>query len=136
MAKDTSKDKKPTGNPHLAAGSLRGLAQENAALETRLPGTGSAPNVVSEAAPPALRAAAPASTPDLGAPQKVLVRIAFRTRSTRARVLLGVEPARFRPDTETEGQIEPIKVTRLPEFPGKLVVIDGNAGSRDEHQRR
>ena len=75
MAKDTSKDKKPTGNLHLAAGLLRGLAQENAALETRLPEPAAAPNVVSEAAPAgAPAAAAPASTPDLGAPQKVLVK--------------------------------------------------------------
>jgi ParB family transcriptional regulator, chromosome partitioning protein len=26
---------------------------------------------------------------------------------------------------EQEGQLEPIKVTRLPEFPGKFVIIDG-----------
>lgn len=85
MAKDTSKDKKPTGNLHLAAGLLRGLAQENAALETRLPEPAAAPNVVGETAPATAPAAAsPAGTPDLGAPQKVLVMIAFRTRSIRA----------------------------------------------------
>lgn len=99
MAKDTSKDKKPTGNLHLAAGLLRGLAQENAALETRLP--------------------------DLGAPQKVLVKDCipnpfnprvFYSESSLHELALTLK---------REGQIEPIKVTRLPEFPGKLVVIDG-----------
>ena len=116
MAKDTSKDKKPTGNLHLAAGLLRGLAQENAALETRLPEPAAAPNVVSEAAPPALRPRPPASTPDLGAPQKVLVRIAFRTRSTRAC------STRSRACTaaltlKREGQIEPIRLHGSPSFP-------------------
>ncbi|NTX28522.1 ParB/RepB/Spo0J family partition protein [Burkholderia pyrrocinia] len=126
MAKDTSKDKKPTGNLHLAAGLLRGLAQENAALETRLPEPPAAPNVAAEAAsavPPA--AAAPAGTPDLGAPQKVLVKDCipnpfnprvFYSESSLHELALTLK---------REGQIEPIKVTRLPEFPGKLVVIDG-----------
>ncbi|MFP3561000.1 chromosome partitioning protein ParB, partial [Paraburkholderia sp. SIMBA_049] len=50
MAKETSKDKKPTGNLHLAAGLLRGLAQENAALETRLPEPPPASNPAAEAA--------------------------------------------------------------------------------------
>ncbi|AWV04616.1 chromosome partitioning protein ParB [Burkholderia sp. JP2-270] len=126
MAKDTSKDKKPTGNLHLAAGLLRGLAQENAALETRLPEPPAAPNVVDAtpaAVPPA--AAAPAGTPDLGAPQKVLVKDCipnpfnprvFYSESSLHELALTLK---------REGQIEPIKVTRLPEFPGKLVVIDG-----------
>ncbi|QVN23169.1 ParB/RepB/Spo0J family partition protein [Burkholderia pyrrocinia] len=126
MAKDTSKDKKPTGNLHLAAGLLRGLAQENAALETRLPEPPAAPNVAAEAAPavpPAV--AAPAGTPDLGAPQKVLVKDCipnpfnprvFYSESSLHELALTLK---------REGQIEPIKVTRLPEFPGKLVVIDG-----------
>ena len=126
MAKDTSKDKKPTGNLHLAAGLLRGLAQENAALETRLPEPPAAPNIVDAtpaAAPPA--AVAPAGTPDLGAPQKVLVKDCipnpfnprvFYSESSLHELALTLK---------REGQIEPIKVTRLPEFPGKLVVIDG-----------
>ncbi|OXI78915.1 chromosome partitioning protein ParB [Burkholderia sp. AU33423] len=126
MAKDTSKDKKPTGNLHLAAGLLRGLAQENAALETRLPEPAAAPNVVGETAPASAPASAtPASTPDLGAPQKVLVKDCipnpfnprvFYSESSLHELALTLK---------REGQIEPIKVTRLPEFPGKLVVIDG-----------
>ncbi|AOJ40249.1 chromosome partitioning protein ParB [Burkholderia lata] len=126
MAKDTSKDKKPTGNLHLAAGLLRGLAQENAALETRLPEPAAAPNIVGETAPASAPAAAtPASTPDLGAPQKVLVKDCipnpfnprvFYSESSLHELALTLK---------REGQIEPIKVTRLPEFPGKLVVIDG-----------
>ncbi|WP_175884687.1 ParB/RepB/Spo0J family partition protein [Burkholderia sp. BCC0044] len=126
MAKDTSKDKKPTGNLHLAAGLLRGLAQENAALETRLPEPAAAPAAVVEAAPAsAPAAAAPAGTPDLGAPQKVLVKDCipnpfnprvFYSESSLHELALTLK---------REGQIEPIKVTRLPEFPGKLVVIDG-----------
>ncbi|VWD59423.1 chromosome partitioning protein ParB [Burkholderia lata] len=126
MAKDTSKDKKPTGNLHLAAGLLRGLAQENAALETRLPEPVAAPNVVGEAAPTSAPAAAmPTGTSDLGAPQKVLVKDCipnpfnprvFYSESSLHELALTLK---------REGQIEPIKVTRLPEFPGKLVVIDG-----------
>ncbi|HGO6128728.1 TPA: ParB/RepB/Spo0J family partition protein [Burkholderia cepacia] len=124
MAKDTSKDKKPTGNLHLAAGLLRGLAQENAALETRLPEPAAAPNAIAESAP-ASAAAAPAGTADLGAPQKVLVKDCipnpfnprvFYSESSLHELALTLK---------REGQIEPIKVTRLPEFPGKLVVIDG-----------
>ncbi|KVF23497.1 ParB/RepB/Spo0J family partition protein [Burkholderia cepacia] len=126
MAKDTSKDKKPTGNLHLAAGLLRGLAQENAALETRLPEPAAAPNTIGESAPAsAPAAAAPAGTADLGAPQKVLVKDCipnpfnprvFYSESSLHELALTLK---------REGQIEPIKVTRLPEFPGKLVVIDG-----------
>ncbi|KWF77200.1 chromosome partitioning protein ParB [Burkholderia cepacia] len=126
MAKDTSKDKKPTGNLHLAAGLLRGLAQENAALETRLPEPAAAPNAIAESAPAsAPAAAAPAGTADLGAPQKVLVKDCipnpfnprvFYSESSLHELALTLK---------REGQIEPIKVTRLPEFPGKLVVIDG-----------
>ena len=126
MAKDTSKDKKPTGNLHLAAGLLRGLAQENAALETRLPEPAAAPSTIGESAPAsAPSAAAPAGTADLGAPQKVLVKDCipnpfnprvFYSESSLHELALTLK---------REGQIEPIKVTRLPEFPGKLVVIDG-----------
>ncbi|MCA7972682.1 MULTISPECIES: ParB/RepB/Spo0J family partition protein [unclassified Burkholderia] len=126
MAKDTSKDKKPTGNLHLAAGLLRGLAQENAALETRLPEPAAAPVAVAEAAPAGTPAATtPAGTTDLGAPQKVLVKDCipnpfnprvFYSESSLHELALTLK---------REGQIEPIKVTRLPEFPGKLVVIDG-----------
>ncbi|WP_175820755.1 ParB/RepB/Spo0J family partition protein [Burkholderia sp. BCC0419] len=126
MAKDTSKDKKPTGNLHLAAGLLRGLAQENAALETRLPEPAAAPAAVVEATPVnAPAAAAPSGIPDLGAPQKVLVKDCipnpfnprvFYSESSLHELALTLK---------REGQIEPIKVTRLPEFPGKLVVIDG-----------
>ncbi|WP_412025985.1 ParB/RepB/Spo0J family partition protein [Burkholderia cepacia] len=126
MAKDTSKEKKPTGNLHLAAGLLRGLAQENAALETRLPEPAATPNLAGEAAPVVATAtAAPAGTQDLGAPQKVLVKDCipnpfnprvFYSESSLHELALTLK---------REGQIEPIKVTRLPEFPGKLVVIDG-----------
>ncbi|RQS19171.1 ParB/RepB/Spo0J family partition protein [Burkholderia sp. Bp8992] len=126
MAKDTSKDKKPTGNLHLAAGLLRGLAQENAALETRLPEPAAVANVAVETAPAGAPAAVtPADTPDLGAPQKVLVKDCipnpfnprvFYSESSLHELALTLK---------REGQIEPIKVTRLPEFPGKLVVIDG-----------
>lgn len=126
MAKDTSKDKKPTGNLHLAAGLLRGLAQENAALETRLPEPAAAPAAVVEATPAGAPAATtPAGTADLGAPQKVLVKDCipnpfnprvFYSESSLHELALTLK---------REGQIEPIKVTRLPEFPGKLVVIDG-----------
>ncbi|RQR26515.1 MULTISPECIES: ParB/RepB/Spo0J family partition protein [unclassified Burkholderia] len=126
MAKDTSKDKKPTGNLHLAAGLLRGLAQENAALETRLPEPTPAPNPAAEAAAPvAPTAATPANPLDLGAPQKVAVKDCipnpfnprvFYSESSLHELALTLK---------REGQIEPIKVTRLPEFPGKLVVIDG-----------
>ncbi|MCA7994770.1 ParB/RepB/Spo0J family partition protein [Burkholderia cepacia] len=126
MAKDTSKDKKPTGNLHLAAGLLRGLAQENAALETRLPEPAAAPIAIAESAPASAPAAAtPAGTADLGAPQKVLVKDCipnpfnprvFYSESSLHELALTLK---------REGQIEPIKVTRLPEFPGKLVVIDG-----------
>ncbi|KAF1039829.1 MAG: Nucleoid occlusion protein [Burkholderia lata] len=126
MAKDTSKDKKPTGNLHLAAGLLRGLAQENAALETRLPEPAAAPNAAGETATASAPAeATPAGTPDLGAPQKVSVKDCipnpfnprvFYSESSLHELALTLK---------REGQIEPIKVTRLPEFPGKLVVIDG-----------
>ncbi|ACA95785.1 MULTISPECIES: ParB/RepB/Spo0J family partition protein [Burkholderia cepacia complex] len=126
MAKDTSKDKKPTGNLHLAAGLLRGLAQENAALETRLPEPAAAPAAVVDAVPASGPAAtAPPGTPELGAPQKVLVKDCipnpfnprvFYSESSLHELALTLK---------REGQIEPIKVTRLPEFPGKLVVIDG-----------
>ncbi|WP_063553133.1 ParB/RepB/Spo0J family partition protein [Burkholderia territorii] len=126
MAKDTSKEKKPTGNLHLAAGLLRGLAQENAALETRLPEPAPASNPAFEATPPAAPiAATPADALDLGAPQKVVVKDCipnpfnprvFYSESSLHELALTLK---------REGQIEPIKVTRLPEFPGKLVVIDG-----------
>ncbi|KVK74240.1 chromosome partitioning protein ParB [Burkholderia cepacia] len=126
MAKDTSKDKKPTGNLHLAAGLLRGLAQENAALETRLPEPAATPNSIGESVPAgAPTPATPAGTADLGAPQKVLVKDCipnpfnprvFYSESSLHELALTLK---------REGQIEPIKVTRLPEFPGKLVVIDG-----------
>ncbi|CAG9258692.1 MULTISPECIES: ParB/RepB/Spo0J family partition protein [Burkholderia] len=126
MAKDTSKDKKPTGNLHLAAGLLRGLAQENAALETRLPEPTPASNPPVEAATPVISTAVPASDAlDLGAPQKVAVKDCipnpfnprvFYSESSLHELALTLK---------REGQIEPIKVTRLPEFPGKLVVIDG-----------
>ena len=126
MAKDTSKEKKPTGNLHLAAGLLRGLAQENAALETRLPEPTPASNPAAEATPPvAPTAAASSDALDLGAPQKVAVKDCipnpfnprvFYSESSLHELALTLK---------REGQIEPIKVTRLPEFPGKLVVIDG-----------
>ena len=126
MAKDTSKDKKPTGNLHLAAGLLRGLAQENAALETRLPEPTPASNPAAEAATPAApTATTPADAHDLGAPQRVAVKDCipnpfnprvFYSESSLHELALTLK---------REGQIEPIKVTRLPEFPGKLVVIDG-----------
>lgn len=124
MAKDTSKEKKPTGNLHLAAGLLRGLAQENAALETRLPEPtpASNPEAITPVAP---TAAATSDALDLGAPQKVAVKDCipnpfnprvFYSESSLHELALTLK---------REGQIEPIKVTRLPEFPGKLVVIDG-----------
>ena len=126
MAKETSKDKKPTGNLHLAAGLLRGLAQENAALETRLPEPTPASNPAAEAATPAApTATTPADAHDLGAPQRVAVKDCipnpfnprvFYSESSLHELALTLK---------REGQIEPIKVTRLPEFPGKLVVIDG-----------
>ncbi|AOJ91268.1 MULTISPECIES: ParB/RepB/Spo0J family partition protein [unclassified Burkholderia] len=126
MAKDTSKDKKPTGNLHLAAGLLRGLAQENAALETRLPEPTPASNPPVEATTPVISTAVPPSDAlDLGAPQKVAVKDCipnpfnprvFYSESSLHELALTLK---------REGQIEPIKVTRLPEFPGKLVVIDG-----------
>ncbi|MDN7907786.1 ParB/RepB/Spo0J family partition protein [Burkholderia diffusa] len=126
MAKDTSKEKKPTGNLHLAAGLLRGLAQENAALETRLPEPTPASNPAAEAITPvAPTAAATSDALDLGAPQKVAVKDCipnpfnprvFYSESSLHELALTLK---------REGQIEPIKVTRLPEFPGKLVVIDG-----------
>lgn len=126
MAKDTSKEKKPTGNLHLAAGLLRGLAQENAALETRLPEPSAASNTAVEAAIAiAPTVTTPTDTPDLGAPQKVAVKDCipnpfnprvFYSESSLHELALTLK---------REGQIEPIKVTRLPEFPGKLVVIDG-----------
>ncbi|WP_175697472.1 ParB/RepB/Spo0J family partition protein [Burkholderia ambifaria] len=126
MAKETSKDKKPTGNLHLAAGLLRGLAQENAALETRLPEPTPVSNPTAEAATPtAPTAATPADAHDLGAPQRVAVKDCipnpfnprvFYSESSLHELALTLK---------REGQIEPIKVTRLPEFPGKLVVIDG-----------
>ncbi|CAG9232807.1 MULTISPECIES: ParB/RepB/Spo0J family partition protein [Burkholderia] len=126
MAKDTSKEKKPTGNLHLAAGLLRGLAQENAALETRLPEPSAASNTAVEAALAiAPTVTTPTDTPDLGAPQKVAVKDCipnpfnprvFYSESSLHELALTLK---------REGQIEPIKVTRLPEFPGKLVVIDG-----------
>ncbi|MGK8206385.1 ParB/RepB/Spo0J family partition protein [Burkholderia cenocepacia] len=126
MAKDTSKEKKPTGNLHLAAGLLRGLAQENAALETRLPEPLTAPPAAAEPSPAAAPAAAtPVDALDLGAPQKVAVKDCipnpfnprvFYSESSLHELALTLK---------REGQIEPIKVTRLPEFPGKLVVIDG-----------
>ena len=126
MAKETSKDKKPTGNLHLAAGLLRGLAQENAALETRLPEPPPASSPAAEAATPAApTAATPADAHDLGAPQRVAVKDCipnpfnprvFYSESSLHELALTLK---------REGQIEPIKVTRLPEFPGKLVVIDG-----------
>jgi len=126
MAKDTSKEKKPTGNLHLAAGLLRGLAQENAALETRLPEPTPASNPAAEATHPvAPTAAASSDALDLGAPQKVAVKDCipnpfnprvFYSESSLHELALTLK---------REGQIEPIKVTRLPEFPGKLVVIDG-----------
>ncbi|MDR8726787.1 ParB/RepB/Spo0J family partition protein [Burkholderia pseudomultivorans] len=126
MAKDTSKEKKPTGNLHLAAGLLRGLAQENAALETRLPEPLAATPAAAEPSPVAAPAAAtPVDALDLGAPQKVAVKDCipnpfnprvFYSESSLHELALTLK---------REGQIEPIKVTRLPEFPGKLVVIDG-----------
>ncbi|KVF72520.1 chromosome partitioning protein ParB [Burkholderia sp. FL-7-2-10-S1-D7] len=126
MAKDTSKEKKPTGNLHLAAGLLRGLAQENAALETRLPEPTPASNPAAEAITPVTpTAAATSDALDLGAPQKVAVKDCipnpfnprvFYSESSLHELALTLK---------REGQIEPIKVTRLPEFPGKLVVIDG-----------
>ncbi|MDS0857150.1 ParB/RepB/Spo0J family partition protein [Burkholderia pseudomultivorans] len=126
MAKDTSKEKKPTGNLHLAAGLLRGLAQENAALETRLPEPMAATPAAAEPSPAAAPAAAtPVDALDLGAPQKVAVKDCipnpfnprvFYSESSLHELALTLK---------REGQIEPIKVTRLPEFPGKLVVIDG-----------
>lgn len=86
MAKDTSKEKKPTGNLHLAAGLLRGLAQENAALETRLPEPSAASNTAVEAAIAiAPTVTTPTDTPDLGAPtKKSRSRTASRIRSTHA----------------------------------------------------
>lgn len=125
MAKDTSKEKKATGNLHLAAGLLRGLAQENAALETRLPEP--SVTVLPTAAAPAIKLATeqPADTTDLDAPRKVAVKDCipnpfnprvFYSESSLHELALTLK---------REGQIEPIKVTRLPEFPGKLVVIDG-----------
>ncbi|WP_431825771.1 ParB/RepB/Spo0J family partition protein [Burkholderia sp. F1] len=125
MAKDTSKEKKATGNLHLAAGLLRGLAQENAALETRLPepSVTQLPVVATPALKPAMTL--PADAEDLGAPQKVAVKDCipnpfnprvFYSESSLHELALTLK---------REGQIEPIKVTRLPEFPGKLVVIDG-----------
>ncbi|WP_175688882.1 ParB/RepB/Spo0J family partition protein [Burkholderia anthina] len=129
MAKDTSKEKKPTGNLHLAAGLLRGLAQENAALETRLPEpAASASDIAVEAtttAAPSAPAPAPADASDLGAPQRVAVKDCipnpFNPRVFYAESSLHELALTLK----REGQIEPIKVTRLPQFPGKLVVIDG-----------
>ena len=120
MAKETPKEKKSTGNLHLAAGLLRGLAQENAALETRQSEpTGVAPTIVEKPAEMKL------AVPDSGAPQKVAVKDCipnpFNPRIFYAET--GLHELAL--TLKREGQIEPIKVTRLPEFPGKLVVIDG-----------
>jgi ParB family chromosome partitioning protein len=125
MAKDTTKEKKPTGNLHLAAGLLRGLAQENAALETRIPEPPSAAKTGVGAAVAAAPGVTPPDALDLGAPQRVAVKDCipnpfnprvFYSESSLHELALTLK---------REGQIEPIKVTRLPEFPGKLVVIDG-----------
>ncbi|HEF4742232.1 TPA: ParB/RepB/Spo0J family partition protein [Burkholderia multivorans] len=125
MAKGTSKEKKPTGNLHLAAGLLRGLAQENAALETRIPEPPSAAKTGVGAAVAAAPGVTPPDALDLGAPQRVAVKDCipnpfnprvFYSESSLHELALTLK---------REGQIEPIKVTRLPEFPGKLVVIDG-----------
>lgn len=124
MAKDASKDKKPTGNLHLAAGLLRGLAQENAALETRLPeAPAHRPVVHMPAAPQPVEAGAAPS--DLDAPQRVALKDCIPNPFNPRVFYSEASLHELALTLKREGQIEPIKVTRLPEFPGKLVVIDG-----------
>ncbi|MFL9876521.1 ParB/RepB/Spo0J family partition protein [Paraburkholderia megapolitana] len=118
-----NKDKKASGSLNLAAGLMRGLAQENAALETR---QHDALNVATPAPAPANVVESPSSSvTGFDAPQRVLVKDCIPNP---------YNPRIFYSDTnlhelaltlKREGQIEPIKVTRLPAFPGKLVVIDG-----------
>ena len=124
MAKDTSKDKKPTGNLHLAAGLLRGLAQENAALETRLPEVPTPPHIVHvQPAPQPVEASATPS--DLDAPQRVALKDCIPNPFNPRVFYSEASLHELALTLKREGQIEPIKVTRLPDFPGKLVVIDG-----------
>jgi len=123
MAKENPKEKKATGTLNLAAGLLRGIAQENAALETRQPENKVVPASVVQI--PVASGAATAVAQELDAPQRVLVKDCIPNPYNPRVFYSEASLHELALTLKREGQIEPIKVTRLPEFPGKLVVIDG-----------
>jgi ParB family chromosome partitioning protein len=108
-------------NLSLAAGLLKGLTNERAALVER----SSLQTDESTQAPPAVSEAAPPISGAAGA--RLSIRIADCVSNP-------YNPRAFYPEAKIhelaltlkrEGQIEAIKVTRLAEFPGKYVIIDG-----------
>ena len=110
--------------------------QENAALETRLLEPAAAPNVVSEAASPALRPRRAGQHAGSWRAQKVLVRDCipnpfnprvFYSESSLHELALTLK---------REGQIEPIRLHGSPSFRQARGDRRATPAPRDEHQRR
>jgi ParB family chromosome partitioning protein len=125
------KKQKPAGGLSLAAGLLKGLNNERAALDEREKKEDVAASLPVAAAPSAktaetsLHTAVPPAAAALGS----RVRIAIADCISNP-----YNPREFYPEAkiqelaltlQRDGQIEAIKVTRLPQYPGKYVLVDG-----------
>jgi ParB family transcriptional regulator, chromosome partitioning protein len=120
MTKST-KEQKPSGNLSLAAGLLRGLKNEEAALDAR------APNIQKETPIDEAHHEDATGAPSIPVSTRLQIRVSDCVSNP-------YNPREFYPESKIhelaltlkrEGQIETIKVTPLTSEPGKYVVIDG-----------
>jgi len=131
MSKQNSAKRKPPASPlSLAAGLLKGLNNEQAALDERERDADTQPVV--QAVAPSLTVVQ--STSKVGA-AVALADVGGRLQIAVADCISNpYNPREFYPEAKIQelavtlkrdGQIETIKVTQLPKYPGKYVVIDG-----------
>lgn len=134
MTKETNARKKAPPTLSLAAGLLKGLRNETAALDER----DRSDNAARQAAPVVALASSPSAQKSAPLGQSGLAPVSAvggRLRIAIADCISNpYNPREFYPEAkiqelavtlQRDGQIEAIKVTQLPKYPGKYVVIDG-----------
>ncbi|MCP3024983.1 ParB/RepB/Spo0J family partition protein [Cupriavidus basilensis] len=131
MNKENNQKKaKPAGNLSLAAGLLKGLNNERAALDQR-----AQPEEQVQTPPRSRPSAAPEPIAAIAIPVSTATPNGNRFQIPIADCISNpYNPREFYPESKVQelaltlqrdGQIEAIKVTQLPQYPGKYVLIDG-----------
>jgi ParB family chromosome partitioning protein len=126
---NNTKKTKPVGNLSLAAGLLKGLNNERAALDQRSEPSEDAPT--RSIPPPPTVVTEPTAAHAIPVASNVGNRFPIPLADC---ISNPYNPREFYPESKVQelaltlqrdGQIEAIKVTQLPQYPGKYVLIDG-----------